>query len=150
MRLIVATDGSPCSAAAVRSVAQRPWPSGTEIEVVTVVHTNIPDVPDIIVGAAVHVHAVEEDRRRAPERVRAVEQLLKGIPGLTVRSAILEGDPGEALVKEAERAKADLLVVGSHAYGPFKRLVLGSVSQHVAAHAPCSVEIVRCAHGEDV
>jgi nucleotide-binding universal stress UspA family protein len=148
MRLLVATDGSPCSAAAVRSVAQRPWPPGTEVEVVTVVHTNVPFVPDIVmVGAAVKVHELEEDRRQAPERVRQAERLLKEIPGLTVRSAILEGDPGKALVEEAERSKAHLLVVGSHGYGPVKRLVLGSVSQHVAAHAPCSVEIVRCPPG---
>jgi nucleotide-binding universal stress UspA family protein len=39
---------------------------------------------------------------------------------------------------------ADLIVVGSHGYRGFKRFLLGSVSQAVASHAKCSVEIVRC------
>jgi nucleotide-binding universal stress UspA family protein len=149
MRLMVATDGSPCSALAVRRVAQRPWPPDTEVEVVTVVHTKLPQLPDVtLVGSSVYADALDQDRQEAPGRVQAAERLLRDVPGLTVRSAVLEGDPGKSLVEEAERSKADLVIVGSHGYGSVKRLVLGSVSQHVAAHAPCSVEIVRCPHGQ--
>jgi nucleotide-binding universal stress UspA family protein len=47
-------------------------------------------------------------------------------------------------VDEAEEWDADLIVVGSHGYQSWERMLLGSVSQSVAAHAECSVEIVRC------
>jgi nucleotide-binding universal stress UspA family protein len=147
MRVLVATDGSPCSDRALRSIAQRPWPPDTEVEIVTVVHTRVPFVPEpTLVGAATYATALEDNRRQAPERVRAAEAALAGVPGLAVRSTVLEGDPEKVILEEADRWKADLLVVGSHGYGPIKRLALGSVSRGVAAHAPCSVEIVRCRH----
>jgi hypothetical protein len=43
----------------------------------------------------------------------------------------------------AEEWKADLIVLGSHGRRGFDRLIMGSVSETVAAHAKCSVEVVR-------
>lgn len=145
MRIMIATDGSPSALRAVHGVAQRTWPAGTEVEVVTVVHARVPYIPEpTLIGAAVYADVLERDRQEgAPARVREAEQILAGVPGLSVRTAILEGDPGKAIVEEAERSKADLLLVGSHGYGPVKRMLLGSVSRYVAEHAPCTVEIVR-------
>ncbi len=54
-----------------------------------------------------------------------------------------EGSPKEVIVDEAEQWDADLIVVESHGYGNVEKFVLGPVSQAVASHAPCSVEIVR-------
>jgi nucleotide-binding universal stress UspA family protein len=52
----------------------------------------------------------------------------------------------DRILEEAERWQADLIVVGSHGFGPVKRRLLGSVSQAIALHAHYSVEIVRCPH----
>lgn len=52
---------------------------------------------------------------------------------------VLAGSPQSVILEEAERWKADLIVVGSHGYGTWHRLVLGSVSQAVVSHAKCSV-----------
>lgn len=147
MRVLLATDGSQCSDAAIQSVAARNWPPGTDVDVVTVVHTRVPDIPEItLMGSAAHIQALEEDREKAPGRIDAALRVLEGRPGLAVRSTIVEGDPATALLDRACREKADLIVVGSHGYGPVKKIALGSVSQAVATQAGCSVEIVRCPH----
>lgn len=149
MKILLATDGSPCSDRAVQSVAMRPWPADSQIEIVSVVHTRIPDFPDpqLMIEAA-HIQALEADRQRAPARVLRAERCLAGKPGVSVTTSVLEGDPAEAILDEAERWDADLIVVGSHGYGRLKRRLLGSVSQELALHARCSLEIVRCPHGQ--
>jgi nucleotide-binding universal stress UspA family protein len=143
----VATDGSPCSDRAVQSIAIRPWPPDSQIEVVSVISTRVPALPDpqLMIEAA-HVDALDADRQRAPARVQRAERCLAGTPGVAVTSKVLEGSPEDVILEEAERWHADLVVVGSHGYGPVERRLLGSVSQAVVLHARCSVEIVRCPH----
>jgi nucleotide-binding universal stress UspA family protein len=60
-----------------------------------------------------------------------------------LRSCTLAGDPADCIVSFAREEAADLLVVGSRGHGRLSGLLLGSVSQKLAAHAPCSVLIVR-------
>lgn len=87
---------------------------------------------------------MEEERRLATEKVaRAAEQIREKAPALRITTEVFEESPKKVIVEEAERWRADLIIVGSHGYGPVKRFLLGSVSQAVALHAPCSVEIVR-------
>jgi nucleotide-binding universal stress UspA family protein len=63
--------------------------------------------------------------------------------GLEIERAVVEGGPVEALVNAV--TGRDLLVVGSRGHGGFAGLLLGSVSQQCAHHAPCPVVIVRAA-----
>ncbi|PKN59600.1 MAG: universal stress protein, partial [Deltaproteobacteria bacterium HGW-Deltaproteobacteria-11] len=60
-----------------------------------------------------------------------------------VTPVILEGQPKEVILDEAENWGADLIIVGSRGHGAVRRFLLGSVSFAVALNAPCSVEIVR-------
>jgi nucleotide-binding universal stress UspA family protein len=65
---------------------------------------------------------------------------------LHIETVVIDGSPKQVIIEEAERWGADLIVVGCHGWGPVKRFLLGSVSQAVTVHAPCSVEIVRSSH----
>jgi len=145
MKILLATDGSPSSEAAIQEVASGHWPAETEIEVLTVVHTHFPFVPDpIFVLAASHETLLEEARRKAPEIIeKAARQIRTQAPQLRVVTKILEGTPKEMIVEEAERWGADTIVLGSHGYGPVRRFLLGSVAHAVALYAPCTVQIVR-------
>jgi len=143
MKILVAIDGSKYGGAALEELIRRSWPAGTEVRVVSVIHP-IPLVTDpILVLAAGHVESLKNEEARAPRDVaRAMEEIMGRAPGLAITTKVLDGDPKTAIIEEARRWGADLILVGSHGRGAAK-LVLGSVAQAVAANAPCSVEIVR-------
>jgi nucleotide-binding universal stress UspA family protein len=146
MRILLATDGSPCSDAAVEEVARRPWPADTEVRVVSVADLSVvypvepwfvtPDYHDALKRALVEQAGAAASL--AAERLRAAVA-----DRLSVSMQLLSGPPTRAILEEAERWNADLIVVGSHGYGKFDRFLLGSVSQGVATRAHCSVEVVR-------
>jgi nucleotide-binding universal stress UspA family protein len=62
-------------------------------------------------------------------------------PAVDVQTAVEEGNPAEVLIERSK--EADLVVVGSRGHGGFKGMLLGSVSQHLVAHAECPVVVVR-------
>jgi nucleotide-binding universal stress UspA family protein len=68
--------------------------------------------------------------------------------GVEVTPVVREGQAAEILCEEARGA--DLLVVGSRGHGGFLDLLLGSVSQQCAHHAPCPVTIVPKAQAHQV
>lgn len=55
-------------------------------------------------------------------------------------TVVREGQAADAICAEAK--DADLLIVGSRGFGGFRGLLLGSVSQQCAHHAPCPILIV--------
>jgi nucleotide-binding universal stress UspA family protein len=145
MRVLLAIDGSLHSDAAVAEVAARPWPEGTSFEVLTVVHSAAPMIPDpAFMMAAIHIEQSNEQLRHAPDIVNAARDVIRHhAPSVDVTTKILEGVPKDVIVEEARAWDADLIVVGSHGYGALKRLVLGSVATAVVASAPCSVQVAR-------
>jgi nucleotide-binding universal stress UspA family protein len=56
---------------------------------------------------------------------------------------VIEERPYRVILNEAESWQADLIVFGSHGRSGFDRVVMGSVSEAVALHATCSVEVIR-------
>lgn len=144
-RLLVAVDGSPGSLSTIADVASRPWPTGSEIEIVTVIHSQVPFFPDPSFSlAAAHMEEERRQEHAAPALLEdAVSRIRATAPGAAVSSKVLEGDPAEAIVEEAERLGANEIFVGHHGHGALRRGLLGSVSQKVAHHAHCSVHIVR-------
>lgn len=88
-------------------------------------------------------HAAQDAERHAESLLeRMLAEVGDEAVGVDVeRLAVADRRPAHALVDRAERA--DLLVVGSRGRGGFMGLVLGSVSNQCAQHAPCPVVIVR-------
>lgn len=144
MKILLATDGSAFSQAAVSEIIQRSYAPGTEVKIISVVHPwpFIPEPTFMLVAA--HYESLEEGRKRAEEIIaNAAKKISESASQLIVTTEIFEGSPKQVIVEEAERWGADWIILGSHGYGPVKRFLLGSVSHAVVLNAPCSVEIVR-------
>ena len=146
MKILLATDGSEFSEAAVDEIAQRPFPKGSEVRVLAVFE--LPTFPITVPWAGVDFD--DEVQKQAQTQARkavktAVRKLHEGKESskLKVSTKVSAGSPKQVILDEAEGFNADLIVLGSHGRGRIERFLLGSVSLAVVTHAKCSVEIVR-------
>ncbi len=143
MKILLAIDESKSSQAAVQSVLAMAAGPGTEVKVLHVL-----EPPSLLLGREMSGPDPEFEavwnalRDQAKSLVsKATEALRK--PGWDVTPALEEGDPKSKILDLAKEWHADLIVVGSHGRKGLNRFLLGSVSEAVARHAHCSVEIVR-------
>ena len=148
MKILLAIDGSPCSDTAVEEVARRPWPPDTQVRIISVVEPPGALTAEPYRGVGGYFEEVERlKRQQAEEALASAAGVLRDGAGTAqtgVSTEALTGSPKRTIVEESEAWGADLIVVGSHGYHTWERMLLGSVSQSVAAHARCSVLIVRC------
>ena len=141
-RVVVGVDGSPASIKAVRWAANYATLTGAELEAVT--SWAAPGAYGA--GLGVGYDAVDVDWQAIAEQTQKTA-LSEALPDHretfrnTLVTTIVYDHPAAALLAAAEGA--DLLVVGSRGHGGFAGMLLGSVSAHVTAHAPCPVVVVR-------
>jgi nucleotide-binding universal stress UspA family protein len=146
MKVLLAIDGSEFSDAAVAEVANKPWPKGSEVKIISVAEPPALPVVETWVPPYDYFGKLEEAAvAQAREAVDKAAARLRESHGekLQVSTQVTVGHPRVVITDEAEAWGADLIIVGSHGYRGLTRLWLGSVSQAVASHARCSVEIVR-------
>ena len=75
-----------------------------------------------------------QDLERWAEELRSL--------GFAAKGVLLKGPTVEAIIGEAEREQADLIVLGSHGHSAAYTLLLGSVSAGVLKRAPCPLLVV--------
>jgi nucleotide-binding universal stress UspA family protein len=142
-RIVVGVDGSGHADAALRWALREARLRNASLEVVTAWH--YPYVTDISGMAPVTSAAVglAEDAAKLLDRAVDDALLAEPVPGgsVEIERLVKQGTAASVLLRAAEGAS--LLVVGSRGHGGFSGLLLGSVSQQVAHHAPCAVVIVR-------
>ncbi len=144
MRVLFATDGGKQSDAAISSVQKLGLGEGDEIRVISVVDMALPMAIDIYGGYLPDTAELEKSaRENAAKIVADAADVLKANSHVNVSTDVLFGSPDSRIVETAEEWKADMIVVGSHGYSRWERLLLGSVSDSVVHHAPCSVLVVR-------
>lgn len=150
MRILLAVDESDYSTAAAQAMASRSWPAESEFRVMSVVDLAPSFLQAAFEPAFVDPAGMQEIRELAVQKAQssiagAREILAKaGLQTSEYLSVLLE-EPKKAILDQAKEWNPDLIVVGSHGRRGFQRFMLGSVSEAVAMHAHCSVEIVRSA-----
>ena len=132
--VLVATDGTPEARAAVAATVVFPWPAGTRVAGVVARRTLA-----IRGRPAYFVTALDRAYRRAAAAAQRV--LAKRWPDGEV--AVVDAAPAEAILDQARRLGARVIVMGTRTLGRLPRLLLGSVARQVVRHAPCAVLVVR-------
>jgi len=147
-RILLATDGSDMSILATRSIAERPWPAGTEVRILCAVELALTTFEGALEPPFVNDRAMEVIReagmKHAQDAISGAEEIIVGA-GLKASESIsvLVDSPKQIILEEATQWGADLIVVGSHGRRGISRFMLGSVSEAVATHAACSVDVIR-------
>lgn len=145
MRVVLAYDGSAGADQACDLLAHLALPDATSITVVGVLQPlPIPSAPGALPGGP-----PEAEGHLMADLGSKLEAAARGLaaPGRTVEHRVLRGRPADAIVAEATRLDADLIVIGSRGYGPFKSALLGSVSTEVVNASSRPVLVAR---GADV
>ena len=76
----------------------------------------------------------------------SLEEIANAIPTAPIgEKLVCFGGEGtfQKIVETARETSSDLIVVATHGYGAFKRVLLGSAAEYVIRHAPCPVLVVR-------
>lgn len=146
MHALIATDGSDVSLEAARRGAELLKP--TKVTLLTVVDTSI----SVDSGAGgfegnllspsesklARDTIMDEGRDELADTLAAI-----GVDPSIVEHKLVEGSAGISICLAAKQLTPDVVVVGSHGRGFFKRVVIGSVSEYVARHCVSPVLIVR-------
>lgn len=149
MKVLLAIDGSNCSEAAIETLIRQYKSSDTEVLVLHVVESlKLTPVPYAYGAGPMFVQdytAIAQQWRREGEDLAAHTAKRLQAAGFKTSTQVEEGDARETILDCAKKWQPDLILLGSHGKRGLDRFLLGSVSEAVARHAGCSVEIVRAA-----
>lgn len=136
-RILFPVDFSPQSSAAAPFVKAMAARFRSEVSLLHVV-----EVPPYWYGtpeagvydAVIDISSMLEDRREALRSYLAHE-----LSGISVQRCVQSGDPALHITQYARQRKTDLIMMPTHGYGPFRGLLLGSVTAKVLHDAECPV-----------
>jgi len=148
MKLLVAYDGSESSKNALQEGINMVKARGGEVLLYTAIEVvdyfdPLPLGEATLIARKLPPEEVKERVQKAGDKVQeeAKKELKKA--EVAFRTQIDYGSPRADICEVAEKEGTDMIVVGSRGLGTIKRMFLGSVSQYVVNHAPCSVLVVR-------
>jgi nucleotide-binding universal stress UspA family protein len=129
-KILVPTDGSKAAKKSVEYAAEFAKQTGAAVTIMTVIDRSSL-VPLAISGAATPTHLIEpvEDymRQAAEAYITEAEGICAG-KRVSAKRIIKTGHPVEEIIKEAEKSKFDLIIIGSRGKSALKAAVLGSVT----------------------
>ena len=122
-KLLIASDGSPYSEAALAAALTLAWKTGA-----------------VLLGACV---ARDESELPTARDILEKVKTTAARESVALEPRLLQGRPYEALVKVARDEAVNLIILGSHGRTGLKRLLMGSVAERVIGQAPCPVLVVK-------
>lgn len=146
-RILFPVDFSPCTAATVPSVRAMVKRFGSQLTVLHVV-----DLPPAVgiapPEAAAWATLIGADHMRAQGKLNLEHFVAHEFPDFPVTQELAEGDPATTIVDYAREKGCDLIMMPTRGAGPFRRLLLGSVTAKVLHDT--TVPVWTGAHAEEI
>ena len=151
-KILAAIDNSPRSKDVFDTAVSLAQTNGATLILLHVLSEQDPDYPILPTYAYYAALKGNDDgilHQKFAEYEQQEAELLRNLArkaialGIDTEQAQLAGVPGWEICELAKNWSADLIVIGSRGLKGFKEMFLGSVSNYVTHHAPCSVLIVR-------
>lgn len=156
-KIILATDFSDTSKNAANHAQLLAHAYQAELKILHVFDSSMWNIPsfhystagvfDFTAGAsgiaAEELYRLTESKEQIRQRGKDTLKELADSFDLEVETIFTEGDPGHEIIRVAEDLNADLIILGTHGYGGWKRFTIGSVAEFVVKHAPCAVLSIR-------
>ncbi|WP_347550962.1 universal stress protein [Pseudalkalibacillus hwajinpoensis] len=139
-KVLVAIDGSDLSIKALNeAIAMAKENPSLEVDVVTALNPTAQ-----ISSAVVYASILNELRKEAVDMLKGISEKLEvQLPNHKVKTIVLEGNPGNEIVKYADENNRDLIIMGSRGLNGLREWFLGSVSHSVLQRAHCPVLIIK-------
>jgi len=151
LHVMVGADGSPSAAHATETLASITEPDRVDIQVRTVIRN--PELafsayPGAYVSTSLIEELLAEEKAIATRHLNEALERVRSL-GFTADGSVGTGWPANDLLDHAQKIEADLIVVGARGIGTIARMTMGSVSAHVAGHAPAALVAHAQAHPVD-
>lgn len=134
--VVVGVDGSGPSKQALAWAERQAKLTGASLKVITTW-----EFPTMYGEGLIGVEGLDFAAEAREQLTKVLEEVLDPSSGVRVEALVVEGHPAPVLCEQAKGA--DLVVVGSRGRGEFTGMLIGSVSEFLATHAPCPVLIIR-------
>lgn len=140
MKILLATDGSPCSTRAARYLAKHLDLFGVGPEILL-----LNADPPLMKRVAIELGPEDTAQYHLSNSEWAVKSARRvlTLAQIPFREILLIGEPGETIAKTAKNQRCDLIVMGSRGRGTIKALFLGSIVSKVLAQSTVPVLVVR-------
>ncbi len=140
-KILLPVDFSPISASAAKYAAALAFRFQAEL---TVLHVAPGDPPyneanGVCLPPAYALEVAWNETRLKEAKDTMVEFVSSHLPGIPVIPCVLSGDAAKIIVEHAHTKGTDLIVMGTHGFGGFRRMLLGSMTAKVLHDARCPV-----------
>ena len=132
-RILVPIEGTGTDAPVLEHIGELAGACGAEVTLLRVAHYHTRD------QRACELEGGEGALERAAEVLRA--------RGITVNTLLLSGEPQDVIVQQAAELQPDLIAMATHGHGWAKRMVLGSVADHVRHNTDVPLLLLKGAAG---
>jgi len=144
MKILIATDGSACSKNAIEEFCRMfENANDVEIKIASAFEGTIPLEAFGIAAQNAEKSNLALQRRAEQVALDAKEFIAERLPNARIEIIVAMDLAERFIIENAEDWSPNLIVVGSHGRSFWGRMTLGSVSDSIIHHAPCSVMVAR-------